>query len=247
MKQGTSFFQYAARDQALPGETLIFQGAESLTFITPFFPSSPCNALVLRKHRPPKPYRHEILDRQLTKHRILSESRNLQKARKAGIRVPAILMIDLPRGDLYMCYIDGTSVRDHLLHHQSRSPSSTTTTRAALTIGQEIGKVVAHLHKADIIHGDLTTSNLLLSGDQQIWVIDFGLSSVSLSIDDMAVDLYVLQRSLSATHSTIDGLMESVMAGYEQVISEDGWKKGADVMKRLELVRARGRKRTMIG
>lgn len=235
-----SFFLQSPRDVPLEGETLIFQGAESLTFLTPFFgPPSP-NAFVLRKHRPPKPYRHEQLDRQLTRHRILSECRNLQKARKAEIKVPGVLMLDVQRGDIYMTFIKGVSVRDYL-------HNAPTTSREDMSIVlRDIGKVVASLHRNDIVHGDLTTSNLLLS-NSEIWVIDFGLSSVSLSVDDMAVDLYVLQRSLTATHATLEGLMEGVMEGYEQSMTEHAWKKGQEVIKRLEVVRARGRKRTMVG
>lgn len=138
-----------------------------------------------------------------------------------------------------MTFIHGVSIRDYLL-------PITSITEETRKVIREIGKVVAMLHRNDIVHGDLTTSNLLLSPESEVWVIDFGLSSVSLAVDDMAVDLYVLQRSLTATHSKLDGLMEDVMNGYTDVITT-GWKKGKEVIKRLELVRMRGRKRTMVG
>ena len=66
-----------------------------------------------------------------------------------------------------------------------------------------IGKILAQLHQADLIHGDLTTSNMMLLAEDKICLLDFGLSSTSASVEEKAVDLYVLERAFSSTHPEI--------------------------------------------
>lgn len=63
-----------------------------------------------------------------------------------------------------------------------------------------MGEVVAKIHNNHLIHGDLTTSNFMLSESKQIAVIDWGLSFVSEKTEDKAVDLYVLERAINSTH-----------------------------------------------
>lgn len=55
------------------------------------------------------------------------------------------------------------------------------------------------IDNSGVIHGDLTTSNMIYK-DDQIYLIDFGLSYVKTSIEDRAVDLYVLERAFISTH-----------------------------------------------
>jgi len=82
-------------------------------------------------------------------------------------------------------------------------------------------------------------------------IIDFGLSSASLMAEDRAVDLYVLERAFDSTHPVQQGQephFDRVLKGYEKVLRERG-KKGEweRTEKRLEEVRMRGRKRSMVG
>ena len=58
------------------------------------------------------------------------------------------------------------------------------------------------MHEAKIVHGDLTTSNMLLRNSQpnHLVMIDFGLSYTTSLAEDMAVDLYVLERAILSTH-----------------------------------------------
>eukprot|EP00126_Sphaerothecum_destruens_P010734 Sdes_comp20798_c0_seq4m17081 len=71
-----------------------------------------------------------------------------------------------------------------------------------------IGVLVAKLHRENIIHGDLTTSNMLLEGNSEnIILIDFGLSYVSSLAEDKAVDLYVLERAFASTHPKSENLV----------------------------------------
>lgn len=120
-----------------------------------------------------------------------------------------------------------------------------------------IGRAVAGLHSSGVVHGDLTTSNLmlkpppespskdsskesLLEGD--VVLIDFGLASMMAQDEDRAVDLYVLERAFGSTHPRAEGLFKEVLAAYGKA-----FKGGNAVLKKLEDVRMRGRKRSMIG
>jgi len=122
-----------------------------------------------------------------------------------------------------------------------------------------VGTAVGRMHAVGVVHGDLTTSNLMLrpgrkdpvhgngSGearvlDGEIILIDFGLSSQSKSDEDRAVDLYVLERAFGSTHPRAESLFKEVLNAYGKSF------KGADVvLKKLEEVRMRGRKRSMLG
>lgn len=111
-----------------------------------------------------------------------------------------------------------------------------------------IGEAIAKLHKSNIVHGDLTTSNLLLinvteSNLGELVMIDFGLSSSDASAEDKGVDLYVLQRALSSTHADTDVLFDNILKAYSKVYG----KNSKDIISKYEEVAARGRKRTMVG
>lgn len=117
---------------------------------------------------------------------------------------------------------------------------------------RRIGEAVARLHAVGVVHGDLTTSNLMLRGDGrgggeamggEIVMIDFGLAMQSVQEEERAVDLYVLERAFGSTHPREEGLFFVVLEGY--LGGAGKWGKG--VLRRLEDVRMRGRKKSMIG
>lgn len=110
----------------------------------------------------------------------------------------------------------------------------------------KIGETIGQMHKNNIIHGDLTTSNILLRGspsDLNLVFIDFGLSHFENNAEDKGVDLYVLERALLSTHPDLDTLFESILTGYKKG-NTTGYQ---EVVLKLEEVRLRGRKRTMVG
>ncbi|KAL2867308.1 serine/threonine protein kinase BUD32 [Aspergillus lucknowensis] len=268
--------------------TLIYQGAEAHLYKTTFLTPTTHAAL---KIRPSKPYRHPILDRRLTRARILQEARCLHKLVKEGVSVPAVLGLDW-EGDarnsnsdsasgggggggggswLAMEWVEGEVVRAVLERWERYVKDLQRTTGEGVVMDKEerkvralmkkIGTAVGSLHKAGVIHGDLTTSNLILrpdshgqaeSGDAaagaspslegEIVMIDFGLASQSSQDEDRAVDLYVLERAFGSSHPRAEGFFEEVLAGYRE-----SYKGAGSALKRLEDVRMRGRKRSMIG
>lgn len=251
--------------------TPIYQGAEAHLYKTTFL--DPATAVAL-KIRPSKPYRHPILDRRLTRARILQEARCLQKLVKEGVSVPALLGMDWEGAGggswLVMEWVEGGVVRAAL--DQWEGYIKGLERRENKELGQvvnaeeekkirglmrRIGATVGGLHKAGVIHGDLTTSNLMLrpvggpvqdggegspSMEGEVVMIDFGLASQSSADEDRAVDLYVLERAFGSSHPRTERFFDEVLVGYKE--SHRG---AVSALKRLEDVRMRGRKRSMIG
>ncbi|ROV98142.1 hypothetical protein VPNG_08615 [Cytospora leucostoma] len=255
--------------------SLIAQGAEGLLYRTSYLsPSTPC-AL---KYRPSKPYRHPILDARLTRQRILAEARILAKCRREAVPVPAVYCVDEAGGWLMMEWVDGGPVRagvnawlgskseEEVLGGGKREEGGNA---EMVDLMRRVGAAVGRLHAAGVVHGDLTTSNMMLRPvarregeeeeeeaeeadgghrreggvlDGEIIIIDFGLASQSQSEEDRAVDLYVLERAFLSTHPRAEKLFDEVLGGYGQAF------KGArPVLRKLEDVRMRGRKRSMLG
>lgn len=130
--------------------------------------------------------------------------------------------------------------------------------RALVDLMRRIGDAVGRLHKTGVVHGDLTTSNMMLRPtrggreeggcgrdkipDGDIVLIDFGLATQSTSEEDRAVDLYVLERAFGSTHPRAESLFDEVLEGYRATFKQAG-----QALKKLEDVRMRGRKRSMLG
>ncbi|KJZ78279.1 Serine kinase BUD32 [Hirsutella minnesotensis 3608] len=230
---------------------LVTQGAEGRLYKTSYLlPDVPC-AL---KYRPPKPWRHPTLDQRLTKHRILSEARILAKCHRDGVRVPAVYAVDEAAGWLMLEWIPGTPVRVNINGWLGARTAGIEHDEALKGLMRRIGQAVGNLHKNGVVHGDLTTSNLMLAPprmshetkhgilDGDIVIIDLGLASGSIQDEDRAVDLYVLERAFGSTHPRAECVFGDLLEAYRHT-----FKHAPIVLKRLEDVRMRGRKRSMIG
>jgi TP53 regulating kinase-like protein len=159
---------------------------------------------VVVKERFSKKYRHPVLDSKLTLKRLCGEARTLAKARKLGVATPALYAIDFVTNTLTFEFVEGKSIKDILLQSAPLpSPEG-----KLEEIASKIGRTIARLHDGGLIHGDLTTSNMLLDDKTgQLVLIDFGLGSTSTLPEDKAVDLYVLERALLSMHSSIGPLV----------------------------------------
>lgn len=187
------------------------QGAEAVVSIE--------NGLVI-KERVPKQYRHVELDERLRTERTAREARLLEKAYQAGVRVPTVE--DVEDTTLRMEHIEGDKLRDVLEDNIDA---------CAL-----IGESIARLHANDIIHGDLTTSNMIRA-DSGVYFIDFGLGFFSQRTEDRAVDLHLLKEVLESTHTDIaEDAMERVLDAYRE-----HYEKSAEVLDRYEDIEERGR------
>jgi len=178
----------------------------------------------LIKERIKKGYRTEEIDQRLRKRRTKLESKILSRARRVGVPTPSVFNT----GDykIEMEFIEGERLKELL-----QKVSSKERKELALEIGQLVGK----LHSSGIIHGDLTTSNMIFR--DKIYFIDFGLAFHSSSIEDQAIDLHLLHQAYQSTHfQNLEELWGFTVKGYKETFK--GWEA---VLKRLEQIRKRGR------
>ncbi|KDQ58069.1 hypothetical protein JAAARDRAFT_34869 [Jaapia argillacea MUCL 33604] len=253
----------------ISNSTPVAQGAEAKVYKSILHPSregSPVSIFV--KYRFTKQYRHPTLDTNLTRARVAGEARALMKCLRSGVNVPGIRMVDASEGVLGTEWIEGKSVRallgggaddegdddelledgqdtQELLEEDTLKPFGLSQDTLMSMIGTEIAK----MHLADVIHGDLTTSNMMLpfpspSHLTLLYLVDFGLSFTSPLTEDKAVDLYVLERAFSSTHPDSSALFARVLDAYAKRVGEKEW---GVVGRRLDDVRLRGRKRSMVG
>jgi Kae1-associated kinase Bud32 len=193
---------------------LISQGAEAKIY------SSKGNVV---KDRFKKKYRHEELDEKLRKFRVKGEAKILEKLYGLDFPVPRVLNIEKTK--IVIEKLKGKLVKDVFDKADKKK---------ILKLSKEIGKKVAFLHSNDVIHADLTTSNMILT--DEIYFIDFGLSYISSKVEDRAVDLHLLERALESKHHKVfKDAFSKVLVGYKS------YSLASEVLSRLEQVRMRGR------
>jgi Kae1-associated kinase Bud32 len=174
------------------------------------------------KERVAKDYRVPALDAKLRKSRTRKEAKILEKLQQMNFPSPRLRKMDDAQMNLVMDFIPGKQVKEVL----NDSPA---------LLAREIGRKVGILHANDIIHADLTTSNMIQNSE--VHFIDFGLSFVSKKAEDKAVDLHLLDRALESKHHDIyEQCISSALEGYKE--GNPGWQ---EVLDRLETVEKRGR------
>ena|SRR4030042_1818901 len=196
-------------------QKLLQQGAEAVILLE--------NNLIT-KDRIKKSYRIKELDEKIRKQRTKAEKKLLEKASKI---INAPNPFPLKEFDkITMPFIEGKKLSENLDSFSLEKQKE---------ICRNIGQEIAKLHEADIIHGDLTTSNMILK-DNLIFFIDFGLGYISRKIEDKAVDLHLLKQALEAKHfKNWEELFREVMKGYEN------YKESKKVLERFKVVEKRGR------
>ena len=279
---------------------LISQGAEGKVFLSRFL-----GRAAVTKERLKKNYRVAVLDQKINRSRLLQEARCISKCKQIGVAAPHVYMVDSIRHRICMERIEGLTFKA-ILRRDIAALESTGQERSYndyhKLLAARIGQAIARIHACDMIHGDLTTSNLMIrdTDPNEVAVIDFGLGSNQAVPEDKAVDLYVLERSFLASHPGSQELVDIIMSAYhdlyasndstaasieisntidstsssptevssnpngrsfktvvkptkrkrERTVSEikaDNYDKCVNVLKRLESVRMRGRKRDMFG
>ena len=183
---------------------------------------------VVIKRRVRKEYRTPSLDEQIRHDRTISEASRIHEAKTAGAKVPSIVGLDVENNAIVMTHLDGTVARERL------DDMSINDARKLLrSIGEQIGL----LHTAGIVHGDLTTSNVIVSPSGEPFIVDFGMSRRSTEPEDRGVDLHLLQRSIVASHNKdSSSMMNSMIRGYEQTAGKKAagstWRKAREIARR---------------
>lgn len=283
------------------------------------------------KERVSKKYRHPDLDKKLNKQRLHQEARCMAKCLKAGIACPGIYLVNSNSFRIYMEHVVGVTVKQLMwsvvksVKVKDALNAVSFTSPVLVWLAKSIGQIIGKLHCVRMVHGDLTTSNIMVrrkvnsgwepsstsacpditspddsilfenfgqdvvdsvlqeysnsqdevqntSGfEYEVVLVDFGLGKMMASVEDMAVDLYVLERAFTSTHPGCEGFLANILHGYENCVTEkvesktdteaaanvSGTKVNPnqrgdaklikEVVEKLETVRMRGRKRDMIG
>ena len=180
------------------------------------------------KDRIKKSYRIQEIDEKLRKTRTKREINLLEKASKI-INSPKPLP-DKNKFEIKMPYIKGKKLSEHL----DKLPKE-----LAKETCKKIGQSIAKLHDNNIIHGDLTTSNIILTVENkksEVWFIDFGLGFNSMREEDKAVDLHLIKQALEAKHfSNWENYWKFIESGYKFYKNSD------KVLDKLKKVESRGR------
>lgn len=192
---------------------LIAQGAESKLFL---------EGNKITKDRFRKTYRITEIDERLRKARTKRESKVLEKLHAIGFPCPK-LIFNNEKDAIEMEFIDGKLLKNIL------------NKKNCVKLSREIGEKIAVLHNNNIIHGDLTTSNMIFN--DKVYFIDYGLSFFSAKIEDKAVDLHLLKEALESKHSQIwEECYKTALESYSEKAVN-----GKEIIKRLQVVEKRGR------
>ncbi|MEF8880090.1 MAG: KEOPS complex kinase/ATPase Bud32 [Candidatus Thermoplasmatota archaeon] len=204
---------------------ILYQGAEAKIVLDEYL-----DKRVVKKKRIPKKYRIKEIDDMLIKSRTKEEAKLMSEARKHGVSVPIIYDVDLIDGVLTMEFIDGEKVKDILedIGDERR-----------VSLCKKIGKSIACLHDNDIIHGDITTSNMILRNNR-VYFIDFGLGCKASEVEAKGVDLHVLMEAFESTHSQYEDCFKHVFESYREELNKTD---GELVVKKIEDIVRRGRYR----
>jgi len=227
---------------------LLRQGAEAKLYLGDYL-----GQRAIIKERFAKKYRLPELDVRLTRERLRAEARSLVKCKTLGIKTPVLYHVD--QSCIVMEYLNFPTARDYIktILEDGKTKIPNADQRKILTdLAIQIGAMVGKLHKNNLIHGDMTTSNMLVETKEsmilnqiQIYVIDFGLGDFSGTPEDKGVDLYVLERALISAHPNTEFMFEAILKTYAEELHNE--KMSQAVLKKYEEIRMRGRKRDMVG
>lgn len=185
---------------------------------------------MVSKHRVPKPYRFPELDKWVRDRRTLHEARVIMSLRRLGIPCPAILMLDRSEATLYLQLIEGVELKRVL---------DSLPAEELERLAYELGRIVGRMHAGGVAHGDLTTSNIMLDKSGNIYLIDFGLSTITDDPEELAVDIHLLDRSLESVHHKVRAsFMRSFLRGYAAAAGMSFLQK---LVEKVKEIRSRGR------
>jgi len=178
------------------------------------------------KKRSSKKYRPSKLDEQIRAYRTIHEPQLIHEAKKAGVPAPTIFLVDVKETTIVMEFIEGEQLKQ-LLGKVSKGQ------RRSLCL--KIGELVGKLHRYGMIHGDLTTSNMILIHDGKIFFVDFGLGEKTMELEARGVDLHLMKRALQSTHfSFAKECFDAVIKGYSKVLGRETVKSVLDKIREIE-------------
>jgi Kae1-associated kinase Bud32 len=222
-KEGRRFGLKASADafqENPPSVRIIQRGAEAVLYL-----EERDGKKVLVKDRLPKGYRLPELDESLRTQRTRREESLLIRARRAGVATPNIM--EARESRIVMEWISGDKLKDSLNRMLKAQ---------RMKVYGLIGEAIGKLHAGSIMHGDLTTSNMIFK-DDRLYIIDFGLGKISGKVEDQAVDLYLLYEALKSTHlRLLQEAWKGILNAYKQ-----NYAKSNEVLTRIAKIERRRR------
>jgi len=204
---------------------LIKKGAEASLYLEEWH-----GRKVIMKRRLPKKYRLPKLDTEIQAQRTMREPQFIHGAKEAGVPTPTILMVDVADATIIMEFVEGKQVKQVL---------GDLSIRERHQLCRHIGKIIGRLHNHGIIHGDLTTSNMIITPYNRVVFMDFGLSEWSKELEARGVDLHLMKRALQSTHfKHAKECFNAVMEGYAEALGDAEAK---SVFKKIGEIERRGR------
>jgi len=203
---------------------ILARGAESI-----IYKMDQWGVPVVLKWRQGKSYLLKDIDLQLRKSRTSRECKMLTVSRSLGVPTPAVYSVNLNNHMILMDFISGTQFKI-LAGDIPRSN--------LISLSREFGKLIALLHEGDVVHGDPTTSNVIVDENFRMWIVDFGLSEMNATIEMKGVDLHLIHRALETTHWDIqETMLDATLEGYVEVLGN----KAEPSLSRMKDIRERGR------
>lgn len=185
--------------------------------------------LIVKKRRI-KNYRHPQLDYNIRLSRTLHEAKLLVNSKQLGVKCPAVIFVDRINTALIMQFINGNRLKEAIPFLSNEEISE---------ISFLIGENVAKLHNGNIVHGDLTTSNMIIDKNKNIVFIDYGLGAFTNEIEEKAVDIHLFIRTLESSHyNFLNKILKNFLKGYEKILGKEFTNK---ILKKVEEIRMRGR------
>jgi len=185
---------------------------------------------VIMKQRSPKKYRVPKLDKAIRFYRTIHESQLIHKAKETGVPTPTIFMVDIAKTTIIMEFVEGKQIKQILNDLSSEDRQR---------LCRHIGELIGQLHSHGVIHSDLTTSNMILTPQNKVVFVDFGLSERSKELEVKGVDLHLMKRAFQSTHyKHVSECFDAVMSGYTRVVGDDV---AREVLKKIQEIERRGR------
>ena len=204
---------------------LIRKGAEASIFLEEWHGKQ-----VVLKTRLAKTYRVDRLDYSIRVARTSREAHLLHDCKRAGVPTPSVYEVDTVTCTIVMDYVNGPRLKEAL-----SGMSDWSLRRTCILVGSLVGR----LHSGGIVHGDLTTSNMILRDGRKMFLIDFGLSDYSSESEARGVDLLLMNRAFKSTHFALHSkAFEGVVEGYRRVM---GRKEAECVLAKMHEIEKRGR------
>ncbi len=203
--------------------TLIKKGAEAELYRLEWMGRD-----AILKRRIKKLYRNPDLDVYIRTTRTSTEAKLLSEARRLGVPTPIIYYLDLKNTEIVMSFIPGPPLKK-IIPEMDRELLSETFNL--------VGRLVGSLHRGGIVHGDLTTSNMILK-EHTLFLIDFGLGEHTSDLEARGVDIHLMRRALESSHYEVSKFAyDCFIYGYESIMGEET----KNVLRRVGEIRRRGR------